>query len=96
METYYYQQIKDRYLILESWVWGLIFVVVPLYGIFNVFNAEPWVTITTVTFATLVTGALLIKVVKMRALRNSRRAVLYGSLFVLSMILFFFPWNLLW
>ena len=94
MDTSYNESKENRFFILEGWLWGVIFVLVIVYGLLSTFNVEPWSTIIPYLFGALIAGALIIKVVKMRELNRPKRATFYGILTVLTLFLFFFPWQI--
>ncbi|WP_054710579.1 hypothetical protein [Bacillus sp. JCM 19041] len=94
MDASYKEKKENRFFMLEGWLWITIFLVVIISGLFNLFNFEPWATIASYLFGTLLTGALVVKVIKMRELNRPKRAIFYGTLCVLAILLFFSPWYL--
>ena len=94
MDIYVERTQKDRYLLFEFWLWIGIFVMAPITGIQHLVNVEPWLTMTRYIFATMVTIALITKVLKMRAINKRFRAVVYGVLLGMTVLLFFTPWYL--
>ncbi|MFK3936198.1 hypothetical protein ACI2JA_01630 [Alkalihalobacillus sp. NPDC078783] len=99
MEQEVIEKRKDRYLFVEGWLWFGIVVVYVVYAIMSAinrwddFHIDTTYAVVSYLFRGLFSIALLIKVVKMRAFQKTIRFYVYLGLLVVTLVVFFFPFQ---
>ncbi|MBM0065927.1 hypothetical protein [Alkalicoccobacillus gibsonii] len=91
---------KDRYLFVEGWLWFGIVVMYAVYATVSAlnswddFHANTTYTVVSYLFRGLFSIALLIKVIKMREFKKTIRFYVYLGLLVVTLVVFFFPFQM--